>query len=127
MAHTHNEDDGDGGVRGVGRGRRYDTGATLAVSVGGLTAGWNDGVFAGDPTLVNWAKTQSVLATPVRLFDVDLVCGDDTPAGALAALGSWRPGRIVVHKAPAEITDMIEAGLGLRPPTRWATGRHTDV
>lgn len=91
---------------------RYDTGPTVAVTSGSLKGAWNNGVFVGDPELVEWAKTRAEFHNTVRVFGLDLECDADTPLGALAALSSWSPGRTIVIEAPNEIIDALASSRG---------------
>ena len=88
-------------------GVRYDTGPTVAVAVGDLRSAWNGGVFAGDRELADWARQQAEAGGSVQAFGVELPVDNSTPAGALAAMASYDPGRAVVVEAPDEVLALL--------------------
>lgn len=91
----------------AGYGNRYDTGPTIAVGAGELRAGWNDGLFVGDNELTDWARGMIASRTPVHVFAQVIEC-DNTPLGALAALASYAPGRVIVTAAPDDVVAIID-------------------
>lgn len=94
-------------TRGPGQGTRYDTGPTVALTVKDLRGGWNNGVFAGDDELVEWAREMADAEEPVVVFGMEVIAGHYTPLGALAAMASYWPGRAIVTEAPDNVLDLL--------------------
>lgn len=102
-------------------GKRYDTGPSLGVVVGDHRGGWNNGVFAGDPVLVQWAEEAAACSATVKAFGLDLTADSTTPMGALAAFASYEPGRCVVHEAPEEVLEALPRETKMaEDETAWA-------
>lgn len=88
-------------------GRRYDTGPTVAASVGGMAIGWNDGVFSGDPDLVAYATFAADVGRWVDVGGHQVQADSRTPLGALAAMAARRPGRVEITTAPDQVWDVL--------------------
>lgn len=77
----------------------------VEVDADGVAAGWADGVFSGDPRIICEAAGAASEARPVVVFGARLICGDDFPAGVLASLCAWAPGRTRITAATAGSLD----------------------
>lgn len=91
----------------AGPGTRYDTGPTVAATVADLRCAWNAGIFAGDAELVRWAEQMADSEVEATVFGFRLQANAHTPLGALVAMASYSPGRVVVTEAPEHVLDLI--------------------
>lgn len=90
--------------------RKYHTGPTVAVNVAGHPIGWNGGVFSGDSASVAWSKAATRAGDMVDVFGTLIEASNDTPLGAIAAMASAAPGRMVVVQAPDDVLDILHNG-----------------
>ena len=95
-------------------GKPNSGGAVVSLNIDGKTAAWCDGQLSGDPDVLRSARVAAEVALPVplHLFAPPVVAGLDTPAGAAAALASYKVGRARIVEAPDEVWDLISVGDG---------------
>lgn len=87
---------------------KYDTGPSVAVSVAGKTAAWNNGKWSGDKDLINHAKTMLAMQTEVEIPSGEKVSlFTENPFTVAAALVDYCPGRLGEVVAPESVKEQL--------------------
>lgn len=83
--------------------------SVISVDIDGRHASWDGTVFTGDADLVHAAEEAADEAAPVAIFGLFPVpAGRDEPIGRLAALAAFKPGRMFVTQAPADVVEWLD-------------------
>lgn len=90
-------------------GNRYNNGPLVSVAVADKAGSWMAGRFHGDPELVEQAQLAADAGLEIELFGVVFTADTVTAGGALAALASYSPGRVIVTEAPDMIIEAFQA------------------
>lgn len=90
---------------------KYDTGPVVSISIDGRSAAWCNRIFAGDREICDMARKAARVGLTYRFRRCEVTANDSTALGAMAALASWSPGRVVIVQAPDEVHEYLATGL----------------
>ena len=94
------------------------SGDLVSISVHGKGAAWCDGVFAGDPEILEAARLAIRLELPVMIGRERYEAGGEDALGALAALMSYSSQALIIQ-APNYISQILSQDAE-NPAETWA-------
>lgn len=83
------------------------SGPVVAVAVDGRGAAWCDGIFTGDPEIVQAARDAAMFHTEIDVHGLLIPAHNEDALGATAALFALSPGRTILTEATTPVRDLL--------------------